>query len=65
MLDLYFLFFVFLLVVFVRLFIFEPFQIASSSMCPTIISGDFVLVNKFTYGLRFPLINIKKLNIVK
>lgn len=56
---------VFLLVLLVRSFIFEPFQIASCSMLPTLHSGDFVIVNKFNYGLRLPIVNIKLLNIGK
>lgn len=56
---------VFLLVLLVRSFIFEPFQISSGSMLPTLHSGDFVIVNKFIYGLRLPIVNIKLLNIGK
>ncbi|AGI27063.1 Signal peptidase I [Candidatus Portiera aleyrodidarum] len=56
---------VFLLVLLVRSFIFEPFQIASGSMLPTLHSCDFVIVNKFNYGLRLPIVNIKILNIGK
>lgn len=51
-------FFPVILVVFmVRSFIVEPFKIPSGSMMPTLLSGDFILVNKFTYGLRVPLLN--------
>jgi signal peptidase I len=44
-------------VFFVRSFIAEPFKIPSGSMIPTLQIGDFILVNKFTYGLRMPVTN--------
>jgi len=46
-------------VFFLRSFLFEPFKIPSSSMLPTLQSGDLILVNKFTYGIRLPIINKK------
>jgi len=46
-------------VFFLRSFIVEPFKIPSGSMIPTLLVGDLILVNKFHYGLRLPVINTK------
>src|SRR5690606_41088777 len=47
---------VLLVVLILRSFIAEPFRIPSNSMMPTLLTGDFILVNKFAYGLRWPII---------
>jgi signal peptidase I len=50
---------VILIVFLLRSFLVEPFKIPSGSMIPTLHVGDFILVNKFTYGIRLPIISQK------
>lgn len=51
------------LVFFLRSFLYEPFKIPSSSMVPTLLIGDLILVNKFSYGIRLPVINKKVIEV--
>ncbi len=56
---------VILIVFLLRSFLVEPFKIPSGSMLPTLLIGDFILVNKFTYGIRLPVINKKIVDLNK
>jgi signal peptidase I len=51
------------LVFFLRSFLYEPFKIPSSSMVPTLQIGDLILVNKYKYGIRLPIINKKVIEV--
>jgi signal peptidase I len=51
------------IVLLLRAFIFEPFRIPSDSMMPTLVDGDFIVVNKYAYGLRLPVIDRKIVSI--
>ena len=54
---------VFLAVFVIRSFVVEPFRIPSGSMMPTLLIGDFIAVNKFSYGIRLPVTNRKILDL--
>lgn len=54
---------VILAVLVLRSFLVEPFRIPSGSMMPTLLAGDFILVNKFSYGIRLPVVDTKIISI--
>jgi signal peptidase I len=56
-------FWVLLIVFLLRSFVAEPFRIPSSSMRPGLVTGDFILVNKFSYGVRLPVLDTKVVDI--
>ncbi len=56
---------VILIVLLIRAFVIEPFRIPSASMMPGLVAGDFIFVNKFSYGLRLPVTHTKIVRIAE
>ena len=56
---------IFFIVLVLRSFLVEPFRIPSASMVPTLLEGDFILVNKFAFGIRLPVLNVKVVDLGK
>lgn len=54
---------IFLIVLLLRSFLVQPFRVPSGSLMPTVVPGDFILVNQFDYGLRLPVWNTKVFNV--
>ena len=50
---------IFLIVLLIRSFIIQPYRVPTGSLEPTVMSGDFIIVNQYVYGLRLPVINKK------
>ena len=48
-----------------RAFLFEPYRIPSGAMIPTLLVGDYIVVNKFTYGVRLPMVYRKFIDVVE
>lgn len=54
---------VLLIVLLIRSFIVQPYRVPTGSLEPTVLPGDFIVVNQFAYGLRLPVLNTKIVNV--